>query len=72
MDLAEVSRKMEQNLFPSASTISGKLGDLFNCSGTVPLLRRCMFKTISLLLLNGKLSFVSEGVTEDTCWMWSL
>jgi laccase len=36
MDLAEVARKMEQNLFdyfPSASTINGKLGDLFNCSG---------------------------------------
>jgi laccase len=58
MDLAEVSRKMEQNLFPGASTINGKLGDLFNCSGTVLLLRRSMSKTISLLLLNGKLSFL--------------
>ncbi|CAL4910863.1 unnamed protein product [Urochloa decumbens] len=36
MDLAEVDRKMKDNFFdyfPSASTINGKLGDLFNCSG---------------------------------------
>ncbi|CAN6326302.1 unnamed protein product [Urochloa humidicola] len=36
IDLAEVARKMEDNFFddfPSASTINGKLGDLFNCSG---------------------------------------
>nr|TKW24870.1 hypothetical protein SEVIR_3G078100v2 [Setaria viridis] len=36
MDLAEVARKMKDNFFdyfPSASTIDGKLGDLFNCSG---------------------------------------
>ncbi|OEL21560.1 Laccase-15 [Dichanthelium oligosanthes] len=36
MDLEEVDRKMKDNFFdyfPSASTINGKLGDLFNCSG---------------------------------------
>ncbi|CAN6349371.1 unnamed protein product [Urochloa humidicola] len=36
MDLAEVDKKMQANFFdnfPSASTINGKLGDLYNCSG---------------------------------------
>jgi laccase len=37
MDLAAVARRMKQDnffdYFPSASTINGKLGDLFNCSG---------------------------------------
>ncbi|KAG2615715.1 hypothetical protein PVAP13_3NG041300 [Panicum virgatum] len=37
MDLAVVARRMEKDnffdYFPSASTINGKLGDLFNCSG---------------------------------------
>ena len=35
-DLAQVARNMSHNLFAdysSASTINGKLGDLFNCSG---------------------------------------
>ncbi|XP_062183533.1 laccase-15-like [Phragmites australis] len=37
-DLAQVARNMSHNLFAdysSASTINGKLGDLFNCSGAV-------------------------------------
>ena len=37
MDLSVVARRMEKDnffdYFPSASTINGKLGDLFNCSG---------------------------------------
>jgi hypothetical protein len=43
MDLAEVDRKMKDNFFdyfPSASTINGKLGDLFNCSGNINCCKR--------------------------------